>query len=203
MIGSSLAGRLHSGVPGVERLEQERTRHLPSLLSHAVVLALGAVLILPAAIGLGWRGAGAGTQPGLGASVAFKAGPGHGPRFELAAIAAEERSDAVTVTRPAAARPRTVHFVPPPGSAGEGLAAIYAVFSGSPGLDWALRVAYCESRYHPNSVNHQSGATGLFQFMPRTWNAHFAGWNIWDPYAQARAALIFYNAGATSAWTCK
>jgi hypothetical protein len=94
-------------------------------------------------------------------------------------------------------------FKPPPGSGGDGLAAIYAVFGNSPGLSWALRVANCESHYNPLAINRYSGASGLFQFMPSTWNANFPGWNIWDPYAQARAALRFYNAGRQSAWTCK
>jgi hypothetical protein len=91
----------------------------------------------------------------------------------------------------------------PPATAGVGVQAIYAVFGSSPGLAWALRVAHCESRYNPLAVNASSGASGLFQFMPSTWRAYFAGWNIWDPYAQARAALVFYNRGATNAWTCK
>jgi hypothetical protein len=94
-------------------------------------------------------------------------------------------------------------FTPPPGSGGDGLAAIYAVFGSSPGLSWALRVANCESHYNPLAVNRSSGASGLFQFMPATWNANFPGQNIWDPYAQARGALVFYNAGRQSAWTCK
>ena len=94
-------------------------------------------------------------------------------------------------------------FTPPPGSGGDGLAAIYAVFGNSPGLSWALRVANCESHYNPLAINRSSGASGLFQFMPSTWNANFPGQNIWDPYAQARAALVFYNAGRQSAWTCK
>lgn len=92
---------------------------------------------------------------------------------------------------------------PPPGSGGSGLAAIYAVFGNSPGLSWALRVAKCESGYNPRAVNPSSGASGLFQFMPSTWNANFPGQNIWDPYAQAHAALVFYNEGRQSAWTCK
>jgi hypothetical protein len=105
---------------------------------------------------------------------------------------------------PPPAQPKAPGFIPPPlGSGGDGLAAIYAVFGQSPGLQWALRVAHCESRYNPLAINQSSGASGLFQFMPATWNAHFAGWNIWDPYAQARAALQFYNVGATNAWVCK
>lgn len=108
----------------------------------------------------------------------------------------------VVATRVAPA-PGPSTFSPPPGSGGDGLAAIYSVFGGSPGLSWALRVANCESHYNPLAVNRYSGASGLFQFMPSTWNANFPGWNIWDPYAQARAALSFYNAGRQSAWTCR
>ena len=92
--------------------------------------------------------------------------------------------------------------LPPPG-AGSGLRAIYAVFGNSSGLTWALRVAKCESGYNPLAVNRSSGASGLFQFMPSTWNANFPGWNIWDPVAQSKAALRFYNQGRTNAWTCK
>ncbi len=99
--------------------------------------------------------------------------------------------------------PAASTFTPPPGSGGDGLAAIYAVFGNSPGLSWALRVANCESHYNPLAINRSSGASGLFQFMPSTWNANFPGQNIWDPYAQARGALVFYNAGRQSAWTCK
>lgn len=107
------------------------------------------------------------------------------------------------VRLPPTPKPTPATFTPPPGSGGDGLAAIYAVFGGSPGLSWALRVANCESHYNPLAVNRYSGASGLFQFMPSTWNANFPGWNIWDPNAQARAALVFYNAGRQSAWTCK
>jgi Transglycosylase SLT domain len=107
------------------------------------------------------------------------------------------------VVRPAQSAASAGTFTPPPGSGGDGLAAIYAVFGNSPGLSWALRVANCESHYNPLAINRSSGASGLFQFMPSTWNANFPGQNIWDPYAQARGALVFYNAGRQSAWTCK
>src|SRR5206468_12612936 len=44
-------------------------------------------------------------------------------------------------------------FSPPPGSGGDGLAAIYAVFGNSSGLSWALRVANCESHYNPPATH--------------------------------------------------
>ena len=33
----------------------------------------------------------------------------------------------------------------------------------------AKRIAWCESRYHPERVNPTSYATGLFQILPSTW----------------------------------
>jgi hypothetical protein len=126
-------------------------------------------------------------------------------RLELGLSLAPTPQPAAPAPPVAAPKPAPVlgTFTPPPGSGGDGLAAIYAVFGSSPGLSWALRVANCESHYNPLAVNRYSGASGLFQFMPSTWNANFPGQNIWDPYAQARGALAFYNAGRQSAWTCK
>jgi len=118
-------------------------------------------------------------------------------------IGSVESLPAAPHARPARAAAALAAPPTPPAGSGVGVQAIYAVFGQSPGLAWALRVAHCESRYDPLAVNGASGASGLFQFMPSTWNAHFAGWNIWDPYAQARAALAFYSQGATNAWTCK
>jgi soluble lytic murein transglycosylase-like protein len=98
---------------------------------------------------------------------------------------------------------RTLNWVAPDGSTGPGVAAIFRVFGQSDGLTWALRVAHCESHYDPGAVNSSSGATGLFQFMPSTWNGYFAGWNIWDPVSQAQAALVFYLRGWTDQWECR
>jgi hypothetical protein len=88
------------------------------------------------------------------------------------------RRDNPPVLRPGATDP-TVSWVAPDGTTGPGVAAIFRVFGKSDGLTWALRVAHCESHYDPGAVNGDSGATGLFQFMPSTWNGYFAGWNIW------------------------
>jgi hypothetical protein len=112
------------------------------------------------------------------------------------------RGDNPPLMRPGATDP-TVSWVAPDGSTGPGVAAIFRVFGKSDGLTWALRVAHCESHYDPGAVNSWSGATGLFQFMPSTWNGYFAGWNIWDPLSQAQAALAFYQRGWTNQWECK
>lgn len=187
-----------------------------SLAGHALVLGLGFLLVTSA------------VAPHLDTQIA-SAGHASAYRTFASSIATINAAETHDVTRPErlelglttatptaqpaalppapAPKPAPVQgsgtFTPPPGSGGDGLAAIYAVFGGSPGLSWALRVANCESHYNPLAVNRYSGASGLFQFMPSTWNANFPGQNIWDPYAQARGALAFYNAGRQSAWTCK
>ncbi len=201
-----------------------RRRLRPSLgmLSHMVVLALGLLLVLPAlngraAIGQAAVGSHSGyllwTSPvqarnALEYTQAYKSPTLEEPPAPAVAVvpaSADPVIAPVHKARPAATPPPTPKpvVVPPPGSGGDGLAAIYAVFGNSPGLSWALRVANCESHYNPLAVNRSSGASGLFQFMPATWNSNFPGQNIWDPMAQARGALVFYNAGRQSAWTCK
>ena len=205
---SAFAGRLP--VPSV------------GLLSHVVVLALGVLLVVPA---LGARPAVSQATAAPYSGYVLWTSPvrsRNAPEFtevfksptqeEPSAPPAPETSDPAAAPAPAhqqvrpaatpAPTPRPAP-VPPPGSGGSGLAAIYAVFGNSPGLSWALRVANCESHYNPLAVNSSSGASGLFQFMPSTWNANFPGQNIWDPMAQAHGALVFYNAGRQSAWTCK
>jgi soluble lytic murein transglycosylase-like protein len=177
------------------------------LLSHTTVLAIGAALVLPAFVGGALPARAVALQRDVfrmtyvrsANAIAVTQAAKEPPAEQPALLPLEEPRPSLP---PAPPGPPPFN-APPPGSGGEGVAAIYAVFGDSPGLQWALRVAYCESRYNPLAINKSSGASGLFQFMPATWNAHFAGWNIWDPYAQARAALQFYNAGATNAWVCK
>ena len=75
---------------------------------------------------------------------------------------------------------------------------------GARAVQWAMNVAYCESRYHPNSVNTDSGATGLFQFMASTWSGTpWASQSRLDPVANAQAAAWLYNRYGAGRWTCK
>ena len=193
-----------------------------TMVGHSLVLGLGFLLVATALSGprptqavAAAQGAGqllwsAAVSGGTAADVHDVTPP---ERLEVGQLATPAPTVAPATPPPAPAAPRATAkpaappapaaFTPPPGSGGDGLAAIYAVFGNSPGLSWALRVANCESHYNPLAVNRSSGASGLFQFMPSTWNANFPGQNIWDPYAQARGALVFYNAGRQSAWTCK
>ena len=193
---------------------QHRRRPSVNLVGHSLVFALGFVLVVPVMNGRPAPTRVVAAQysasvTGTGAARARKAVE----MREVAKAATLEDRPAPAVIDQSAAAPTPAArqpvaappavFTPPPGSGGDGLAAIYAVFGNSPGLSWALRVANCESHYNPLAVNRSSGASGLFQFMPATWNANFPGQNIWDPMAQARGALVFYNAGRQSAWTCK
>lgn len=75
---------------------------------------------------------------------------------------------------------------------------------GPRALQWAINVAYCESRYHPNSVNSDSGAAGLFQFMPSTWaGSPWAKQSPFDPVANAQAAAWLYSTYGPGRWTCQ
>jgi len=75
---------------------------------------------------------------------------------------------------------------------------------GQAAVVWAMRIAYCESRYHPNSVNSDSGASGLFQFMPGTWaGTPWASQSPFDPVANAQAAAWLYSHYGPGRWSCK
>jgi uncharacterized protein YabE (DUF348 family) len=70
-----------------------------------------------------------------------------------------------------------------------------------------LRVAWCESRFNPGAYN-ASGASGLFQFMPRTWAANsvragYAGASVFDPVASANVAAWMFAHGSANLWTCR
>lgn len=85
-------------------------------------------------------------------------------------------------------------------------AAIHNAFValGDRALQWAFNVAWCESRYHPNSVNSSSGAAGLFQFLPSTWafTPQHAS-SPFDPVANSNAAAWLYSRDGPSQWVCQ
>lgn len=73
-----------------------------------------------------------------------------------------------------------------------------------------IRVANCESPgLDPTLVNDQpiyngEHATGLFQFIPSTWaSTPYAGYNIFDPYANSLAAGWMWSVGRRGEWACK
>jgi hypothetical protein len=120
----------------------------------------------------------------------------------LAQYAAEQEAEAKAQAAADAQAALNNHPPPPPYIA----KIIYDAFSplGARALQWALNVAYCESRYHPNSVNSDSGASGLFQFMPSTWSGTpWANQSPFDPVANANAAAWLYNRYGPGRWTCQ
>ena len=75
---------------------------------------------------------------------------------------------------------------------------------GPAAVQWAINVAYCESRYHPNSVDSSSGASGLFQFLPSTWAfTPEHALSPFDPGANAQAAAWLYARDGPSQWVCQ
>ena len=82
---------------------------------------------------------------------------------------------------------------------------IRSVFTagGPTAVDWALRVAKCESGFNPNSYNASSGASGVFQFLPSTWRASpYASSSPFDAQANVRAALWLYQRSGPNQWVC-
>jgi len=126
---------------------------------------------------------------------------------ERAARQAREEAAARAVAAAAAAAAaeraaRNNHPAPPP----EIEKAIRDAFAplGADAIEWAERVAWCESRYHPNSVNSSSGAAGLFQFLPSTWAfTPWAGYSPFDPVINSRAAAWLYNRSGPNQWVCQ
>lgn len=76
-------------------------------------------------------------------------------------------------------------------------------------IERAVQVAYCESSFHPSAVNPRTGASGLFQHMPRFWaersaRAGWAGASIFDAQASTAVAawLLYSDAVGWGHWDC-
>ncbi|HEX6547807.1 MAG TPA: transglycosylase SLT domain-containing protein [Candidatus Dormibacteraeota bacterium] len=75
---------------------------------------------------------------------------------------------------------------------------------GDQAVGWAEQIAFCESTYDPHAVNTDSGAEGLFQFLPSTWaGTPFASQSPFDPVANARAAAWLLQTYGPSQWECQ
>jgi hypothetical protein len=116
----------------------------------------------------------------------------------------QAKQDALAAAQAEAARIAALNNHPPPP---DYIAKIITdAFSplGHDAVVWAMRIAWCESRYHPNSVNSDSGASGLFQFMPGTWSGTpWASQSPFDPVANAQAAAWLYSHYGPGRWSCK
>lgn len=116
----------------------------------------------------------------------------------------QARQEALAAAQAVAAEiaARSNHPPPPPDIAKD----ITDAFSplGPAAVQWAMNVAWCESRYHPNSVNSSSGASGLFQFLPSTWAfTPYASYSPFDPKYNALAAAWLYKRDGPSQWVCQ
>ena len=114
-----------------------------------------------------------------------------------------------TTTTPTVARRTTTTAVPtriraplPPDAVYDLTAAYF-----QPGdVERAVLIAWCESRYDANANHPTSGASGLFQHIPRFWTsrsekAGVGGADIYDPAANtAVAAWLVYSNGGWKHW---
>ncbi len=123
------------------------------------------------------------------------------------AEASRELVASVEVQAPVA-EVRRIGTRPPPGPSE--IVAIIRAAAAAWGADpdQLLRVAYCESRYNPNAYNPSSGASGLFQFLPRTWAANsvragYGGASVFEPVANANTAAYMFASGQARQWSCK
>lgn len=120
----------------------------------------------------------------------------------LADYQAQQAALAAAQAQAAAIAARNNHPAPPPEIAKD----ITDAFSplGAAAVQWAMNVAWCESRYHPNSVNTDSGASGLFQFLLSTWSGTpYAKDSPFDPRINALAAAWLYSHYGPGRWQCQ
>ena len=120
----------------------------------------------------------------------------------LADYQAKQEAEAAAQALAAQIAARSNHPPPPPEIAKD----ITDAFSplGPSAVQWAMNVAWCESRYHPNSVNSDSGASGLFQFLPSTWSGTpYASQSPFDPRANSFAAAWLYSHYGPGRWVCQ
>ena len=120
----------------------------------------------------------------------------------MADYQAKQQALAAAQAEAAAIAARSNHPAPPPEIAKD----ITDAFSplGAAAVQWAMNVAWCESRYHPNSVNSDSGAAGLFQFLRSTWSGTpYASQSPFDPRANSFAAAWLYARYGPGRWVCQ
>lgn len=87
--------------------------------------------------------------------------------------------------------------------------ALVSLYFAAEDVNEAVRVAWCESRFDPNSTNLRTGAVGLFQHLPQYWEeradeAGFPGAEPTDPVAStAAAAWAVYDGGGWDTFACR
>ena len=83
-------------------------------------------------------------------------------------------------------------------------AAEYGIPGAAPALK---RIAWCESRWFAGAFNRASAASGVFQFVWRTWlyasrMAGFAGASPFDAVPNVWSATWLYRAEGPRHWVC-
>jgi hypothetical protein len=66
----------------------------------------------------------------------------------------------------------------------------------------ALRIAKCESGLNPNAYN-KSGASGIFQIIPKWHKDKIKGRNIFDKEVNIEVAYEIFKSSGWNPWTCK
>ncbi|MDQ6773795.1 MAG: transglycosylase SLT domain-containing protein, partial [Candidatus Dormibacteraeota bacterium] len=96
----------------------------------------------------------------------------------------------------------------PPGTVQEIIVQAFSPY-GPGAVQWGLRVARCESNYHPGSINPSGPYYGIFQFLTSTFvntakaaGMPYTGANIMDPVAQSNVAAWKWAHGGAGAWGC-
>ena len=120
----------------------------------------------------------------------------------LAEYQAKQAAEAAAEAQAEAIAARSNH-PPPPADIAKYITDAFSPL-GPAAVQWAINVAWCESRYHPNSVNSDSGASGLFQFLPSTWSGTpYASYSPFDPRINALAAAWLYSHYGPGRWVCQ
>ncbi len=153
------------------------------------------------------------TEPGLGHSTGAQAG------FNFAVLAGQGAagdSEAVTATTVAAEQASPADQSTGTIASDESgwlsqvqVRALVGEYFAAEDVNKAVRVAWCESRFNPDSTNLRTGAVGLFQHLPKYWaeraeNAGFPGADPTDAEAStAAAAWAVYNEGGWDTFACR
>lgn len=87
--------------------------------------------------------------------------------------------------------------------------ALISLYFEPQDVNRAVRVAWCESRFDPDSTDTRTGGEGLFHHLPKYWaersaNAGFAGFAATNPEAStAAAAWAVYSGGGWDVFSCR
>lgn len=124
------------------------------------------------------------------------------PPAEIAAVEEDDEADKTSAA--------TATIASPTGWLSEvEVRALVSLYFEPEDVNRAIRVAWCESRFDPESVDLRDGGVGLFHHLPKYWeeraaNAGFPRARPTDPEAStAAAAWEVYHGGGWDVFTCQ